>query len=556
MFLAIGMAVFLSATASFSQSVSFGPPANFSVQTLPITVEIGDINGDANLDLAVPNLLSQSVSVLLGDGTGSFGSATHFPVGGDARSAALGDLDNDGDLDLAVANESSGTATILLNNGMGTFGSPINFPASAKPWAVTIADFDHDDNLDVAVANNHGQNVSILLGNGNGTFQPTVNFSTGGSAISIATADLNEDGNLDLAVTVNTPSDTVATLLGNGLGSFGTPTHFPVGSSGSSPDSVVIGDFNEDDNLDLAVATHTGSEVSVLEGDGTGSSFVLVTTLTLESGPSGSENMAAGDFNGDGHLDLAVANGANDAVSVFLGNGDSTFQLLMNFTAGDVPVGVATADLNEDGKPDLAVTSELGNDVSILLNTTVISQPFTAFLHGSGATANPPILFLDTTAPTATTAKYKDSTSLNFNGGNLWKEIGTWPDDTSSFVGTLTTLSDLHAWLGLKNSDDQGTRFDLRAEILKNGSPVASGETYCITGVTRNPSLAKEVAVSFASFPAENFTATDTLSLKVSARIGTDGAGAFCGGHSNAVGLRLYFDAISRPASFGGSLDQ
>lgn len=167
------------------------------------------------------------------------------------------------------------------------------------------------------------------------------------------------------------------------------------------------------------------------------------------------------------------------------------------------------------------------------------------FLHANGS-----ILFLDSIAPTATTAQFKDSASIKFNGGNLWKEVGIWTTTVGS-AETLTALSDLHAWLGLKNSDDQGTRFDLRAEVLRNGILVATGETYCITGVTRNPSLAQEATVSFGPFPAENFVATDVLSLKVSTRIGTNGVGAFCGGHSNAVGLRLYFDAVSRPARFG-----
>src|SRR5438132_386314 len=114
------------------------------------------------------------------------------------------------------------------------------------------------------------------------------------------------------------------------------------------------------------------------------------------------------------------------------------------------------------------------------------------FLHGAGATANPPTLFLDATAPTATTEKYKDSTSLNFSGGNLWKEVGTWPAAPTLTAGTLSALTDLHVWLGLQNSNDQGTSFDLLAELYKNGALVTSGLTRCITGVTRNPSLAKE----------------------------------------------------------------
>jgi photosystem II stability/assembly factor-like uncharacterized protein len=186
--------------------------------------------------------------------------------------------------------------------------------------------------------------------------------------------------------------------------------------------------------------------------------------------------------------------------------------------------------------------------------TTFLVKPGSLPLHGSGGTANPPKLFLDAATPTATTAKYTDSAGIKFSAGNAWRQIGTWTAAPALTTGTLASLNELRGWLGLKNSDDQGTRFDLRAEVRKNGVPIALGETYCIDGVTRNPDKAKEVAVPFASFPAAPFDgATDVLSLAVFTRIGTDGAGNFCGGHSNAVGLRLYFDAVSRPSRFGAT---
>ncbi len=175
-----------------------------------------------------------------------------------------------------------------------------------------------------------------------------------------------------------------------------------------------------------------------------------------------------------------------------------------------------------------------------------------AFLHGTGSTANPPTLFVDENVPVGTIAKYSDSKAIKFAGGNSWKEIGTWTADPAFSTGTLDAVGDLEVWVGLKNSDDIGTRFDLRAEVYRNDSLVASGETYCIQGVTRNPALAKEVSVSFDLLvPDSSFNGTsDVLRLKILTRIGTDGAGGFCGGHSNAVGLRLYHDAETRPSSF------
>ncbi len=182
-------------------------------------------------------------------------------------------------------------------------------------------------------------------------------------------------------------------------------------------------------------------------------------------------------------------------------------------------------------------------------------SPTNFYLHGTGPNANPPTLFLNTTVPTSSTAKYKDSTSVNFNGGNLWKEVGTWPANPVPPAGTLTELSPLHAWLGLKNSDDQGTRFDLRAEISKNGILVASGQTLCITGITTNPNNALEATVSFGSFDPVTFNgSSDGLSLKVLTRIGTNPDGTKCPGHNNAVGIRLYFDSVSRSSKFGATI--
>jgi hypothetical protein len=185
----------------------------------------------------------------------------------------------------------------------------------------------------------------------------------------------------------------------------------------------------------------------------------------------------------------------------------------------------------------------------------VQNQASTFYLHGTGPADNPPTLFLDAIAPTATTAKFKDSTSINNAGGNPWKEVGTWPAAAAMTTGSLTSLSDVHVWLGLKNSDDQGTNFDLRVEAYKNSTLVASGQTLCITGVTRNAGSAKEVVLGFDPFSATTFNGTsDVLKLKILTRVGTTPAGAPCGGHSNAVGLRLYFDAVARSSRFIGNL--
>ena len=184
-----------------------------------------------------------------------------------------------------------------------------------------------------------------------------------------------------------------------------------------------------------------------------------------------------------------------------------------------------------------------------------VQSQTTFYLHGTGAANNPPTLFLNTTAPTASTEKFKDSSSVTRNGGNVWKEVGTWPATADLTSGSLVSLSDLHVWLGLKNSDDQGTYFDLRVEAYKNSTLVATGQSLCITGITRNAADAKQVTLSFDPFSAVTFNGTsDLLNLKVLTRVGTDASGGSCGGHNSATGLRLYFDAVSRSSRFNATL--
>ena len=181
------------------------------------------------------------------------------------------------------------------------------------------------------------------------------------------------------------------------------------------------------------------------------------------------------------------------------------------------------------------------------------STEITVYLHGSGSTNNP-TLFLDATAPVATIAKSKDSSGVSRSGGNPWKEVGTWNAPSVNATGTLTSLSDLHVWLGLKNSDDQGANFDLRAEAYRNDTLVASGQSLCITGITRNAANAKEVVVPFDPFSPVAFNgSSDVWKLKILTRVGTNQDGSSCGGHSNAVGLRLYFDAVTRSARFNAT---
>jgi len=322
-------------------------------------VAAADLNGDGKLDLVVGNLDSATVSVFLGDGTGSFKAHVDFATGLYPNSLAIRDFNGDGKPDLALAN-GSGTVSILLGNGDGTFQPHVEYTAGPGAFSLAVGDFNADGKLDLAVANNNGNlsgTVSILLGNGDGTFQMHVDYAVGMGPYSVAVGDFNRDGKLDLVV-ANYPSVfTVSVLLGNGDGTFQSQVTYPVGRQ---PISVAVADLNGDGQLDLAVADFTDGFVSVLLGNGDGT-FQPSVEYPTGRVPS---TIIIGDFNGDGKLDVATSNFAPGGytvppgyINILLGNGDGTFQAPVAFVAGPNPDTVVVADLNNDGALDFITGS-------------------------------------------------------------------------------------------------------------------------------------------------------------------------------------------------------
>jgi Ca2+-binding RTX toxin-like protein len=190
------------------------PNSPFNVGSDPTSVAIGDLNGDGLPDLAVANYSSNNVSVLLGDGTGRFKDAPNSPfnVGSFPISAAVGDLNGDGLPDLAVANSNSENVSVLLGDGTGSFRDAIYFNVGSVPYSVAMGDLNGDGLPDLAVANYSSNNVSVLLGDGTGRFRDAINFNVGSGNISIAFGDFNKDGKQDL-VTTNRVSNDVSVLL-------------------------------------------------------------------------------------------------------------------------------------------------------------------------------------------------------------------------------------------------------------------------------------------------------------------------------------------------------
>jgi hypothetical protein len=204
--------------------------SDFAAGSNPVGIAIGDLDGDGTLDLTTANVGSDDVSVLLGNGDGTFQKAVHYNTAGeDCYAIAIGDLNGDGAPDLTVANWDSHDVSVLLGNGDGTFPTAVTYPVGSDCRSVAIGDLDGDGNRDLAVGNSKAfvspagvYVVSVLFGNGDGTFQTAVHYATGGTSRYVEIEDVNRDGDLDLA-TANWHADSASVLLGNGDGTFQEP---------------------------------------------------------------------------------------------------------------------------------------------------------------------------------------------------------------------------------------------------------------------------------------------------------------------------------------------
>ncbi|WP_293337888.1 DUF4347 domain-containing protein [Microcoleus sp. CAWBG58] len=346
---------------------SFGASTNFPITYSLRKVATGDFNKDGNLDLVFATTgTNRNVSIALGDGTGKFGAATNLntnpPSDLATWSVAVGDFNKDGNSDLVTANNFTNNVSLLLGNGNGTFGNATYFGVGANPYTVAAGDFNSDGNPDLVTANRSSNNISILLGNGNGSFSAATNLSVGLNPYFVLVGDFNKDNKSDFA-TANLSSNNISILLQNANGSFGAATNFTVANN---PNYIVLGDFNGDQNPDLATSNQGSNNVSIILGNGTGS-FGAATNYSVARDPLA---IAAGDFNVDGKIDIATANNGSDDVSLLLGNGNGTFGTVINFGVGINPQGIVAGDFNKDGLPDLATANFDSFNTSILLNTT------------------------------------------------------------------------------------------------------------------------------------------------------------------------------------------
>ncbi|WP_257187560.1 FG-GAP-like repeat-containing protein [Bradyrhizobium sp. WBAH42] len=247
-------------------------------------VVIGDLNGDGNLDLVNANSNSGTVSISLGNGNGTFQFRTTEAVASAPGpiSVAIGDVNGDGKLDLATADYSVNTASVLLGNGDGTFQAAASYAAGSQPGLVQVADLNGDGRQDIVVASQTSNDLSVLLGNGDGTFLPQTNYDVGAGQGFVQVGDVSGDGKPDIVAVANG----VAVLPGNGDGTFQPVTTFAAGSGTSSD---VLGDVNGDGKLDIIASNFGDNTVSVLLNTTNNDPPVVTVTATTSTATEGND---------------------------------------------------------------------------------------------------------------------------------------------------------------------------------------------------------------------------------------------------------------------------
>ena len=384
-------------TATLAPSV---PTLNWNSQTmatgiLPYSVVAADLNGDGIPDLAIADNNECALIVLIGHGDGTFAAPSKINVTCYPQQIAVGDFNGDGRLDLVVTSEPlessagqilPGVTTILLGKGDGTFTSvATQYTVGVEPTSIAVADFNGDGIADLAIGPFFPTGVTyplmILLGNGDGTFTAAAPIELPALPYSIAVGDFNGDGKTDMAVA----SGGVTVLLGNGDGTF------TVGSTPTiqvSPTCVQAGDFNGDGKLDVAAmgypttASSPSGRLAILTGNGDGT-FTPSSNLTIPYATFiANYSMAAGDFDADGKLDLAVANDGVNTIAILTGNGDGTFVESTTLPIGISPRDLTVADFAGNGKAGLAVVNS--NSTTILLPQFAASATTTLSPSGIG----------------------------------------------------------------------------------------------------------------------------------------------------------------------------
>jgi hypothetical protein len=587
------VSLLLNTTAPGATTLGFAAPQPVTVGSKPVAVVVGDLNGDGKRDLVVVNSGDNTLSLLLntsaaGTATFTFSSQKAVATGASPVSLALGDVNGDGMPDLVIDNSGDGNLGVLLNTtipGLAATGPAFTQTGTSTvgtgPFAIASADINGDGKPDVIVSNAADYTVSVLLnttpaGAATPSFAPQATFNVGTYPLSIAVADLNGDGKPDIAV-ANDADKTVSVLLnttaaGGTVPTFAAAKTFP---TGSYPVSVAVADINGDGLPDLVVANEGDSTVSVMLNT-TAPGALIPAFAAQQTFPTGSSPIAVttGDLNGDGLPDIVVANGGENSVTVLLnattpGATTPAFGAKQTFTTGPYPVSVAIADLNGDGKPDLAVAN-FGThfnpvpSVAVLLNKTATgagvpsfaqSKSFTVGSEPAWVTAGdvngdgkPDLIvadqaghavsmLLNSTAPGATTPAFQPQQSFPTGGDSIAVALADvngdgLPDVVAAQYSSKTAAVLLSSPATLTRATAVGTIIE--SDVPSQGGPATSLTVNAVSSAAAGaPVVFTVTALNAAHNPTTSyngtihFTSTDPQAILPPDTALTGGTGLF-----------------------------
>ena len=341
----------------------------------PYSIATGDFNNDTYIDIAVA-YRKGNIEVFFGDGHGTFSTQRIYSTGdqSDLSTIIVADLNNDSKLDVAVSNfgYGDGRLDVFYGYGDGKFAARKIYSTGwdSDPASIAVCDFNHDSQLDLAIIYRNQDNIGVMLQDKTEPFTVPVFFPTENDShsISVAVGDINNDDQQDIAV-ANSGTNNIGIFVGYGNGTFASQQIYSMGDNNSVPISIAVGDFNHDTHLDIAVADFETDTIVILRGYGDGTFTMLASYFTgYRSAPS---SIAVDDLNRDGHLDIAVSNFGSSEVLVFVGARNGTFEHVKSYSLGynARPRAVAIGDVNDDTLLDVVVANYGGDYVEILIQT-------------------------------------------------------------------------------------------------------------------------------------------------------------------------------------------